>query len=133
MASAASSLLAFPAGNNPDNIPSATPNNIPPVRLASNALYAGTMWKIFSRTFTVTNPTRLPIATPKRLIQTDSNRNCAIIMRSVAPTAFLSPISVVLSLTEREHYAGDPKSSQQKSHDRCRVEEQLYQQHSILN
>src|SRR3989338_10795364 len=45
-------------------------------------------------------PREMPMAPPKPVSKIASKRNCVKILQSVAPSAFLNPISLVLSVTD---------------------------------
>ena len=61
-------------------------------------------------------PTATPMMQAKKLIRTDSVRNWSLMIPSLAPRAFRSPISRVLLLNRGEHDVGEPDLSEDEGH-----------------
>ena len=93
-----SSFAAFLAGYQPETTPTKNETaNAKPIH--SKGMIIGVL-RIKANPFPTISPNTIPIMPPARLTNIASNRNWVIMIFSLAPKAFLVPISPVLSVTE---------------------------------
>ena len=91
------SRLAFLAGTHPKIIPMAAENPNP--RIIASTLIRKAVPITWLRIMLSPSPSRIPAIPPIRLSRKLSIRNCSWICHCRAPSAFLSPISIVRSVT----------------------------------
>src|SRR5690606_101798 len=97
-ASTGSNFAAFDAGIKPDNKP-VTIQAVNPKNIQAHGIKKDAPIAIANR-FPISIPIKIPQKPPKRQIIMASYKNCFLMTSGVAPIAFLTPISRVLSVTD---------------------------------